>query len=1090
MSVFRHASLISQQILLVLCVFIACLLVTSNTVAAATFDRALIPGSTGPDVAQLQQILTGQGDYTYPQITGYYGMLTKQAVVAFQTANGLEPIGSVGPKTRELLNSLATEAASSGNNQNSQPIVLIISSPSTITGNQTAYVIWASSGAASCMASGSWQGERPTVGWQAVSPTSSGNTYSITCSNSAGSQTKSVTILNSASVAGGGSQVSYYGGEGGGTTSTGGSTSGGSGGDSTIPSPGTATTTPNATTTPTQSTISVSLTTPLANATLSGTVGIQATASSSLPTGVQFFVDNTPIAPEIAAPPYAFSWDTTNITDGTHILLAVAQNAQGSATSTPIPVTVQQPIAQSPGTLVAIPSASIPDINLSWGINIPSAVSIERWADGAATTTIATVTDRTTYTDTTAQANTIYYYDVANGSARTNAAIGVSSDITKPFICPAIAPVPDSMLGVDRTESFVNPSGQTVSFTIRAPIPMPTVITVEPCGSQSECSDYANINSAITKVIAAGGGTVQLDSGDYYLTHAGAKFANISIGHAEDLILTGTGQDAHGTPLTHLYFSNQSSTTSSQGFNINSGNRVLIKNLMIDWDMPNAVPGIVHTVGSEQHLVIQDPSYYVPDPKNPPRVLDATGYNFATRTFTQIDGARLGVAAKFNPNFSTDGQYYYKLGGKFFIDGAQAIVYEPTGAAFNIARTNDLSLENIKIFGGGGPGFVTSQGSRDLRISNLQITRKPDYLLRPGERPRYFALIGDSDANQSGGNILIENSEFGYIDDDTFYDRGYAGPVASVDSATEVTVKDNFSPAPVSGTTDDNLLFVDPVTLAPISSITPTVTSSKVTVSNGTVTWVVQFSPAIPQLLSYQGRPASQLPIVSEPTYSGPNFVIRNICAHDNHGRVFSQASNGLIEDSVFGNSYFGPIELTSSPSFMHDGFGPQNIIIRNNRIVGAVYGSTDTDWTGRFEGYQTGWASAAMKIGATGSNGFVTDDNPMAHIQIVNNFIENTPGLGITLFSTNDATISGNTLVNTNTVPFYPNFNALYCGAKSQPFGQKYGVNQPWCSPKVAASGSIMVAHSSNVRISGNTFLGSSQGVFVDPSSTSGITQ
>ena len=87
----------------------------------------------------------------------------------------------------------------------------------------------------------------------------------------------------------------------------------------------------------------------------------------------------------------------------------------------------------------------------------------------------------------------------------------------------------------------------------------------------------------------------------------------------------------------------------------------------------------------------------------------------------------------------------------------------------------------------------------------MQITRKPDYLLR-WKPARYFALVGDSDANQSGGNILIENSEFGYIDDDTFYDRGYAGPVASIDSSSQVTVTDDFSPAPVSEP-DDNLLF-------------------------------------------------------------------------------------------------------------------------------------------------------------------------------------------------------------------------------------------------------------------------------------------
>jgi peptidoglycan hydrolase-like protein with peptidoglycan-binding domain len=65
------------------------------------------PGSSGAQVTALQQFLQSQGYFTATP-TGYYGQLTAQAVAAFQSANNLAAVGSVGPQTQSLLNS-ATE---------------------------------------------------------------------------------------------------------------------------------------------------------------------------------------------------------------------------------------------------------------------------------------------------------------------------------------------------------------------------------------------------------------------------------------------------------------------------------------------------------------------------------------------------------------------------------------------------------------------------------------------------------------------------------------------------------------------------------------------------------------------------------------------------------------------------------------------------------------------------------------------------------------------------------------------------------------------------------------------------------------------
>jgi Putative peptidoglycan binding domain len=80
--------------------------------AASTFARPLHIGSKGSDVSALQQFLKDKGFFTYPTVTGLFGSYTWKAVAAFQTANQLEAVGSVGPLTRALLNAVFANAPS------------------------------------------------------------------------------------------------------------------------------------------------------------------------------------------------------------------------------------------------------------------------------------------------------------------------------------------------------------------------------------------------------------------------------------------------------------------------------------------------------------------------------------------------------------------------------------------------------------------------------------------------------------------------------------------------------------------------------------------------------------------------------------------------------------------------------------------------------------------------------------------------------------------------------------------------------------------------------------------------------------------
>lgn len=75
------------------------------TANAATLYRQLELGMRGSDVSDLQ-IFLAKDATIYPQglVTGYFGQLTRSAVVNFQARNGISTVGRVGPITMAAIN--------------------------------------------------------------------------------------------------------------------------------------------------------------------------------------------------------------------------------------------------------------------------------------------------------------------------------------------------------------------------------------------------------------------------------------------------------------------------------------------------------------------------------------------------------------------------------------------------------------------------------------------------------------------------------------------------------------------------------------------------------------------------------------------------------------------------------------------------------------------------------------------------------------------------------------------------------------------------------------------------------------------------
>lgn len=80
-------------------------------------------GEKGEQVKVIQQFLKTEGSFKYPEATGYYGTITKEAVKNFQLKSGLPASGQIDAPTLNKMKTLAPSIAPSMSTQIQQLLI-------------------------------------------------------------------------------------------------------------------------------------------------------------------------------------------------------------------------------------------------------------------------------------------------------------------------------------------------------------------------------------------------------------------------------------------------------------------------------------------------------------------------------------------------------------------------------------------------------------------------------------------------------------------------------------------------------------------------------------------------------------------------------------------------------------------------------------------------------------------------------------------------------------------------------------------------------------------------------------------------------
>ncbi|HYS04965.1 MAG TPA: Ig-like domain-containing protein [Candidatus Dormibacteraeota bacterium] len=295
-----------------------------------------------------------------------------------------------------------------------------------------------------------------------------------------------------------------------------------------------------------QGNLVVTITSPTSGSTVSGTITVSASVSplGVLVGGVQFKLDGASLGAEDKAAPYAVSWNTTGVGNGSHSLTAVARDALGlQYSSSPVTVTVS--------------NAPPPDTT-------PPAVGIT--SPGNGTTVSGTISVTASASDNVGVAGVQFRLDGANlGAEDTSLPYGVSWNTT------TVANGSHSLTAAARDAAGNSTTSATVTVTVsNAPPPdtTPPAVSITAPANGATVSGTISVSASASDNVGVAGVQFKIDGANlagedttspYAISWDTTTAANGS--HS----LTATARDAAGNSTTSTTVIVSVSNTSTGG---------------------------------------------------------------------------------------------------------------------------------------------------------------------------------------------------------------------------------------------------------------------------------------------------------------------------------------------------------------------------------------------------------------------------------------------------------------------------------------------------------------------------------------------
>jgi endonuclease/exonuclease/phosphatase family metal-dependent hydrolase len=216
----------------------------------------------------------------------------------------------------------------------------------------------------------------------------------------------------------------------------------------------------------------VALTAPSASSTVSGTTTVSATATDNVAVkSVQFQIDSVNGGAEITAPPYSMMWDTRLVSEGSHVITAIARDAAGNSATAAAGVIVQNVVSPPGLPAVVTPadqaSSTLTTIQLTWSSTNAAAYDV---AFGTSNPPALVRADQTTASYVPALVfSTTYYWRITAKNAAGATAGPVWSFTTQAAPAPPAQPsqpAPADQAVVDATATLTWSAAGATSFDV------------------------------------------------------------------------------------------------------------------------------------------------------------------------------------------------------------------------------------------------------------------------------------------------------------------------------------------------------------------------------------------------------------------------------------------------------------------------------------------------------------------------------------------------------------------------------------------------------------------------------------------------